>query len=54
MVGVVGNRNIGKSFILRKLSNYSMPQSFSIKIELITVIFGDKEAHCIAIMDSAD
>ena len=53
IVGVVGNRNKGKSFILGKLSNYNVPQGFSIKTEGISVTFGDKDDHCIAIMDSA-
>ena len=53
IVGVVGNRNKGKSFILGKLSNYNVPQGFVIKTEGISVTFGNKEDHCIAIMDSA-
>ena len=53
IVGVVGNRNKGKSFILGKLTDYKVPQGFSIKTEGISVCFGDKEDHCIAILDSA-
>ena len=53
IAGVVGNRNKGKSFILGKLSNYNVPQGFSIKTEGISVCFGDREDHCIAILDSA-
>ena len=53
IVGVVGNRNKGKSFILGKLSNYPVPEGFNIKTEGISVRFGEKEDHCIAILDSA-
>ena len=53
IAGVVGNRNKGKSFILGKLTDYKVPQGFSIKTEGISVCFGDKEDHCIAILDSA-
>ena len=53
IVGVVGNRNKGKSFILGKLTDYVVPQGFSIQTEGISVRFGDKDDHCIAILDSA-
>ena len=53
IVGVVGNRNKGKSFILGKLTDYVVPQGFSIQTEGISVRFGDKADHCIAILDSA-
>ena len=53
IVGVVGNRNKGKSFILGKLTDYVVPQGFSISTEGISVRFGDKAEHCIAILDSA-
>ena len=33
IAGVVGNRNKGKSFILGKLTDYKVPQGFSIKTE---------------------
>ena len=53
IVGVLGNRNKGKSFILGKLSGYDVPQGFSIKTEGVSVRFGEKDDHCIAILDSA-
>ena len=53
IIGVLGNRNKGKSFILGKLSGYPVPQGFSIKTEGISISFGEKVDHCIAILDSA-
>ena len=53
LMGVVGNKNKGKSFILGKLSNYNIPKGFSITTEGISVRYGDKEDHCVAILDSA-
>ena len=53
IIGVLGNRNKGKSFILGKLSGYTVPQGFSIKTEGISISFGEKVDHCIAILDSA-
>ena len=53
IIGVLGNRNKGKSFILGKLSGYDVPQGFAIKTEGISIRFGEKEDHCIAILDSA-
>ena len=53
IIGVLGNRNKGKSFILGKLSGYTVPQGFSIKTEGISVTFGDRDDHCVAILDSA-
>ena len=54
IVGVMGNKNKGKSFILGKLTDYNVPQGFSIPTEGISVRFGDTEGHCIAILDSAN
>ena len=53
IAGVVGNRNKGKSFILGKLTDFKIPQGFSIKTEGISVCFGDKDEYCVAILDSA-
>ena len=53
IAGVIGNRNKGKSFILGKLTDFKIPQGFSIKTEGISVCFGDKDEHCVAILDSA-
>ena len=53
IIGVVGNGNKGKSFILGKLSDYKIPQGFTITTEGLSVRYGEKEDHCIAILDSA-
>ena len=53
LVGVVGNRNKGKSFILSKLTNFEVKQGFNIKTEGISIGFGEQEDHCVAILDSA-
>ena len=52
IVGVLGNGNKGKSFMLGKLSDYKVPQGFTIKTEGLSVRYGEKEDHCIAILDS--
>ena len=54
IVGLLGNRNKGKSFILGKLTDYNVPQGFSIQTEGISVRFWDKDDQCIAILDSAN
>ena len=53
VVGVIGNRNKGKSFLLEKLSGYEIPIGFNIKTEGLSVRYGEKENHNIAILDSA-
>jgi hypothetical protein len=56
IVGVVGNRNRGKSFVLSKLSNVNLPDGTSIKTEGISIKYPKmeegKEAKYI-LMDSA-
>lgn len=56
IVGVVGNRNRGKSFVLSKLSNVNLPDGTSIKTEGISIKYPEmkdgKEAKYI-LMDSA-
>lgn len=56
IVGVVGNRNRGKSFVLSKLSNVSLPDGTSIKTEGISIKYPQmeegKDAKYI-LMDSA-
>jgi hypothetical protein len=56
IVGVVGNRNRGKSFILSKLSNVNLPDGTSIKTEGISIKYprmeeGNKAKYIL--MDSA-
>ena len=53
IVGVVGNGNKGKSFILQKLSNYEIPEGFAIKTEGLSIKFSETETKNIAILDSA-
>ena len=53
IIGVVGNGNKGKSFILGKLSGYNVRQGFTIRTEGLSIRYGDKEDHCVAILDSA-
>lgn len=56
IVGVVGNRNRGKSFVLSKLSNVNLPDGTSIKTEGISIKYPEmeegKDAKYI-LMDSA-
>ena len=53
VIGVIGNRNKGKSFILQKLSGYEVPQGYSVVTEGLSIKYGEEEDHCIAILDSA-
>ena len=53
IIGVVGNGNKGKSFILGKLSDYKIEQGFTIRTEGLSIRYGEEENHCVAILDSA-
>ena len=54
IVGVLGNRNKGKSFILSKLSGYEIKQGFSLKTEGISVKFSEADDNkFLTILDSA-
>ena len=53
IIGALGNQNKGKSFILGKLSGYTVPQGFTMKTKGISVRIGENENHCITILDSA-
>ena len=52
IVGLLGNKNIGKSFILSKLVNLDVPQDFSINEAGINVSFGEKDDQCLALLNS--
>ena len=55
-IGVVGNGNRGKSFILSKLTNFKVPSGFGIKTEGISLKYPDmktKDGKGIVIIDSA-
>jgi hypothetical protein len=53
IVGVVGNGNKGKSFVLQKLSDYYIPEGFSIKTEGLSIKYSKTENKNLAILDSA-
>ena len=53
VVGVIGNRNRGKSFILELLSGYNIDSGFNIKTVGLSVRYGTSSEHNIAILDSA-
>ena len=53
VVGVVGNGNKGKSFLLKKLSNYDIPMGFNVKTEGLSIIYGKTGKKNLAILDSA-
>ena len=52
IVGIIGNRNKGKTFFLQKLLGYDIPQGFSVVTEGLSVKYGVEKDHCIAILDS--
>lgn len=52
LVGLLGNKNKGKSFLLSKLVELEIPQDFSIYTEGINVYFGEKDEKCLAILNS--
>ena len=55
-IGVLGNGNSGKSFILSKLTNFKVPSGFSIKTEGISLKYPDmktKDGKGMVIIDSA-
>ena len=53
VVGVVGNGNKGKSFLLKKLSEYEVPMGFNVKTEGLSIIYGKTGKKNLAILDSA-
>ena len=53
VVGVVGNGNKGKSFLLKKLSNYQVPMGYNVKTEGLSIIYGKTDKQNLAILDSA-
>ena len=53
VVGVVGNGNKGKSFLLKKLSTYDVPMGYNVKTEGLSIIYGKAEKKNLAILDSA-
>ena len=53
VVGVVGNGNKGKSFLLKKLSQYNIPMGFNVKTEGLSIIYGKTGKKNLAVLDSA-
>ena len=53
VVGVIGNKNMGKTFFLEKLSGYDIPKGFNVKTKGLSVRYGTSPSHNIAILDSA-
>ena len=53
VVGVVGNGNKGKSFLLKKLSDYKVPMGYNVKTEGLSIIYGKTQKQNLAILDSA-
>ena len=55
-IGVIGNANKGKSFILSKISKMELPSGYCIKTEGLSIKYPDLETHKnrkIALLDSA-
>ena len=55
-IGVIGNANKGKSFILSKISKMNLPSGYCIKTEGLSIKYPDLETHKqrrIALLDSA-
>ena len=53
VVGVIGNKNMGKTFFLEKLSGYEIPKGFNVKTVGLSVRYGTSPSHSVAILDSA-
>ena len=53
VVGVIGNKNMGKTYFLEKLSRYDIPKGFNVKTIGLSVRYGTSPAHNVAILDSA-
>ena len=52
IVGFLGNKNKGKSFLISKLVDLDVPKDYSINTEGINVSFGEKDNQCLAILNS--
>jgi len=53
VVGVIGNKNMGKTFFLEKLSGYNIPKGFNVKTKGLSVRYGSTPKQSVAILDSA-
>ena len=53
VVGVIGNGNKGKSFLLEKLLEGKIPKGFNVKTEGLSLKYGTIEDHYVAFLDSA-
>ena len=41
VIGVIGNVNKGKSFILEKLNDFEIPKGFNVKTEGLSIKYGE-------------
>lgn len=53
IVGVIGNGNKGKSFLLEKLLDSKIPKDFNVKTEGLSLKYGIAKDHNVTILDSA-
>ena len=52
VVGVIGNKNTGKTFLLEKLSGYSLPNGFNVGTKGLGVRYDTTLDHNVIILDS--
>lgn len=53
VVGVIGNKNMGKTFLLEKLTKYNIPDGFDVTTIGLSCRYSSNEQHNVAILDSA-
>ena len=53
VLGVIGNANKGKSFILEQLLGYNIPKGFNVKTEGLSIRYGSSADHNVTMLDSA-
>jgi GTP1/Obg family GTP-binding protein len=53
VVVVLGNKNKGKSFILSKIGNKTIPDGYNITTKGLSIIYPDYEEKNIIILDTA-
>jgi len=50
---VLGNFNVGKSFILQKISDFTLPRGYSVRTKGISIKFPKNSDSITALLDSA-
>ena len=53
VVGVIGNKNMGKTFFLEKLTKYNIPDGFDVTTKGLSCRYSSSEQGNVAILDSA-